>query len=110
MRCRRLCVVSRIGDLRWIYSAHSRIQSQCTLEASRSKPSGKYFIVRLTSMLILFQITLSSDLVAVDALTGTMTIDWAFTADTACDSTKVPPCPALNPNATAEIFFDAYVL
>jgi len=58
---------------------------------------------------VVFQITLATDLIAVDATEGTMTLDWSFMYDTACDATQNPPCPSLNPNSTVDIFFDMYV-
>lgn len=59
-----------------------------------------------------FQITLSTDLIAIDATAGTMTLDWSFMSDTACNSTQNSqnsPCPGHNPNSTVDIYFDMYV-
>jgi len=53
------------------------------------------------------QLSLQSNLVAVDAVSGTMTLDWTVLSDTACSASWSPPCPSVNPNSTVDFFFDA---
>lgn len=51
------------------------------------------------------QITVWTDLLSVDAIAGSMVLDWTLVDDTACNATQSPPCPG--PNSTVDFYFDA---